>query len=120
MKVLIALKSELLTDLLSSALSQHSIHICHTGNDALKQIEFLHPDILILDLMLPIMDGLTVLQKSAYKPPVILALTNLSTQSVLTRAAAVGVQDIILVPCTLRYILERLNALIKKAPSPEA
>mgnify|MGYP007112544936 CR=1 FL=1 len=35
-------------------------------------------------------------------------------------AAAVGVQDILLIPCTTRYIVDRLDALTEKLPSPEA
>lgn len=119
-KVLIAIKSKVFTDLLSLSLPQYDIHICHTGSDAFEQIEFLHPDILLLDLMLPDMDGITVLRKSVFKPHVILALTNLATPAVLQAAANAGVQDMILIPCTIRHIIEHLNALIEKAPSTES
>ena len=119
LKVLIAIKSELLTDLLSSALSQHEIHICRTGTDALSQIASLHPDILLLELMLPGTDGITLLRKAEYKPPIILALTNLVSNYVLTEAAAAGIQDLLLIPCALRCILNHLDALIEKVPSAD-
>ena len=119
LKMLIAIKSESLTNLLSSSLSQYDVHICHTGNDTLKQLELLRPDFLILELMLPGMDGITVLRKSRYKPQVILALTNLATQSVLADASDVGIQTVLLIPCTIRYILEHLESLIEKASSAE-
>ena len=119
-KVLIAIKSEILTDLLSSSLPEHDIHICRTGNDAFEQIESLHPDILLLDLMLPDMDGITVLRQSVFKPHVILALTNRATPAVLQAAADVGVQNMVLIPCTIRHIIEHLNALMEKAPSTES
>lgn len=104
---------------LSEVQSQHEVHICSTGTDALKLLETLQPDILILDLMLPYMDGLTVLRKSKFKPPIILARTNLINATVLQAAADVGVQDVLLIPCTIHYIVGRLNTLIEKAPSPE-
>lgn len=119
-KLLIAIKSEILTDLLSSSLPKHGIHICHTGSDALEQIESLHPDALLLELMLPDIDGINVLRKSVYKPHTILALTNLASPAVLQAAADAGVQGIILIPCAVRHIIERLNALIEKAPSADA
>ncbi len=83
-------------------------------------LETHRPDALILDLTLPVIDGLTVLRKSVFKPNIILALTNLATPAVVQAAADAGVQDMILIPCTIRHILEHLNALIEKAPSAES
>lgn len=119
-RVLIAMKSELLSGPLSAALCQHDVHTCSLGTDALAQIESLHPQILILDLMPPGMDGITLLQKSGYKPRIILALTNVLNQDVLAKAAAAGIQDVLLIPCTVPYILKRLNILTEKYPSAES
>lgn len=83
-------------------------------------LETHRPDALILDLTLPAIDGLTVLRKTSFRPHVILALTNLATPAVLQAAANVGVQDMILIPCTIRCILEHLDTLIEKAPSAES
>ncbi len=120
MKLLIAVKSEIIADFLASALSMYDIHICDTGSDALATLETLQPEILLLDLSLPIMDGLTVLHRCHYKPKYILALTNLVNAAVLQAAADAGVQDMILIPCTIRHIIEHLNALIEKVPFTEA
>lgn len=80
-------------------------------------LEKYRPDALILDLTLSVIDGLTVLRKTSFRPHTILALTNLATPAVLQAAADAGVQEMILIPCTIRYIIEHLNALIEKAPS---
>ena len=120
MKLLIAVKSEIMTDLLVSALSVHDIHTCNTGADAFAMLEMHRPDALILDLTLPVIDGLTVLRKTSFRPNVILALTNLINTAVLQAAADAGVQCLILIPCTIRHIIEHLNALIEKAPSAES
>ena len=120
LKLLIAVKSEVIAGLLVSALSMHDVHTCDTGTDALAMLETHRPDALILDLTLPGMDGITILRKSVFKPRIILALTNLATPAVLQAAADVGVQDMILIPCTIRHIIEHLNALIEKAPSAES
>lgn len=119
MKLLIAVKSETIRDFLALSLSMHDVHTCHTGADALAMLETLRPDIFLLDLSLPGMDGLSLLHVSRYKPAHILALTNLVSQTVLQVAADAGVQDIMRIPCSVRYILERLNTLIEKAPSAE-
>ena len=120
LKLLIAVKSEMLTDLLASSLSMHDVHTCNAGTDALVMLETYCPDVLILDLTLPVMDGVTVLRRSCYKPQVILALTNIASHPVLQAAAGAGVQDMILVPCTIKHILEHLNALIEKTSSAES
>ena len=120
MKLLIAVKSEIITDLLVSSLSMHEVHTCDTGTDALAMLETHRPDALILDLTLPVMDGLTVLRKASFRPHSILALTNIATEAVLLAAADAGVQDMILIPCTIRHIIEHLDALIEKAPSTES
>ena len=119
-KILIATTSEAASADLSNALSQYEVHICNTGAEALAALETLQPDILILDLMLPIIDGLTVLQRSGFRTPIILARTPIISENILHRAASLGVQDIVLIPCTTRHILIRLEALMEKAPSPEA
>ena len=118
-KILIATADKETSVDLSDTLFQYEVHICHTGTDALKLLETLRPDILVLDLMLPAMDGLAVLRLSTCKPPTILARTNLITPTVIHSAAKAGVQDLLLMPCTTRYIVERLNALIEKVPFPE-
>ena len=120
LKLLIAVKSEIITELLVSSLSMHDVHTCDTGPDALAMLEIYRPDALILDLLLPVMDGLNVLQKTSFRPHSILALTNLATPAVIQAAANVGVQDMILIPCTIRHIIEHLNALIEKVPSAES
>jgi len=118
-KVLIATVSEVTNTALSEAMSEYEVHICNTGPETLELLEMLHPDILVLDLMLPVQTGLAVLQKSSFKPRIILARTNFISSTVLKAAAEVGVQEIILIPCTTQHIVSRLDALMEKAPSPE-
>lgn len=116
--LLIAIKSDIICTALAKKLSHYKIYICNTGTKALEMLELLHPDILIIDLTLPDMSGLTVLQRSHYKPGIILALTNFVSDAVLQAAAAAGVQDVLLLPCTIQHIIRHLDALIEKVPSP--
>lgn len=39
-----------------------SVHICSSGKDALKKVPEIMPDLIILDMMMPVMDGLTTLK----------------------------------------------------------
>lgn len=118
-KLLIAARSESLSAALAEALTQYEVYSCHTGVDALALLESLRPDIFIVELLLPVTTGLTVLQESRYKPPVILALTNIAAENVLQAAVNTGAQDVILLPCRVRHIIVRLEKLIQKVPTPE-
>ena len=104
-KLLIAVQSEIMSTALAEALTQHEVHCCHTGTEALT----LQPDAAIMELSLPVLTGLSVLQESRYRPPVILALTNIVTDFVLEAAAAAGVQDLLIMPCTVESILRHLD-----------
>lgn len=39
-----------------------SVHICSSGKDAIKKAPDIMPDLIILDMMMPVMDGLTTLK----------------------------------------------------------
>lgn len=119
LKILIAVNSEVLTEPLRASLPQYDVHISHSGLDALTQINKLRPDVLLLELALPDMNGFALLQKAQYRPPKILALTNLANHTVLTAAASLGIQEVLLLPCTIRHIAEHLYCLIEKTSSAE-
>ena len=117
MKVLIATQTDVYARRLASRLSQYEVHICHSGTDALELLNQERPTALIIDLCLPVVDGLTVLRASQFRPYAILAITNLATGQVIHEAAAAGIKDIVLVPCSTKHIAERFEALLQSIPS---
>ena len=118
-KALIATICEATNVALSNLLTEYEVHTCSTATTALRLLETLRPHVLVLDLMLSEMDGITVLKKSNFRPPIILARTNLISRTVLQAAADVGVQDVLIIPCTPRYLADRLNKLTEEVPAPE-
>ena len=118
-KLLIAINDACLAATLARGLPQYDVTVCHDGAAALAQIDGLRPEVLVIDLSLPVVDGLTVIRNCRCKPPVILALTTLATKDVLDAAADAGVQEMIMLPCRSSYVLSRLEALTQKVPSPE-
>lgn len=115
---LIAVKSEIFCEALVEALSGLNVHICHNGKAALDLIDNLRPDILVIDLSLPGMDGLSVLRQTNHKPHSVIAFTSITTNSILEEAYAAGVTELIAVPCTLDLIVDRLQSCLQKIPSP--
>jgi two-component system response regulator (stage 0 sporulation protein A) len=90
--------------------------VAGTANDGLRAINLLRelkPDILVVDLMLPQADGMSVLKAAAAleKKPVMLVLAEFVTEYVSTMFMNLGVQYIMLKPCTARSIVERLDEI---------
>lgn len=114
-KILIATNSNILADQLVTDLgSFHDIHICRTGTDALSVLNAIRPEILIVDLILPHMDGLTLLNKSTYRPPVILALTPYLSPNIENIARSTGIGCLMLLPVSIGTVQSNLDSLIKE------
>ena len=65
MRILVAEDEKDLNRILSERLKaeHYSVDSCYNGRDALDYLESTEYDALILDIMMPVMDGLTVLKK---------------------------------------------------------
>lgn len=111
-KLLIAINSEIITRRLISALPQYEIHTCSNGFQALDSLNALRPDVLIIDLCLLGLDGLTVLKETEFLPSAVLALTTLASQPVLNAAAAAGAQDAVLLPCAFDHLMKHLKKVL--------
>ena len=115
LKLLVADMSAEFTDAVAQALeSEFEMRFCHDGETALKLLREFKPDALILNLILPFKDGLTVLQESDHKPRVIMAVTNILPPYAEKRAAELGVQYALIMP-TVKTVRLRLLDLIAEA-----
>ena len=111
-KLLIADSSEPYTEALEEVLhSEFDLMICHDGETALEMLLYFKPDILILNLMLPYKDGLTLLQQTAHRPKVILAISPLINSYIEQIAPDLGIQYIMIMP-TVASLRVRLMDLI--------
>ena len=94
-RVLIASAIDGISQILARDLHGCDVQTCCTGPDALQAITRFHPDLLVIDIMLPGMDGLSVLRRSSFQPPTI---------SILQAAADLGICEVILIPCSVAYL----------------
>ena len=79
-------------------------HVVGTATDgelAVRMIEERRPDVLVLDLMLPKKDGISVLKAIAHmeRKPITLATSAFVTEYVSMAAANLGVRYLMLKPC---------------------
>lgn len=112
-KLLIADSSSIFATALEAALqNRFQIVVCTDGQTALELLQQYQPDILILNLMLPYIDGLTVLQQTQFHPPVILATTIHMSAYVEQAVTAMGVDYTMIAPSVEAVVL-RLNDLLR-------
>ena len=121
MHVLIVEDKRSLSKMLKTSLEEkgHTVVLSFDGLDGLAQAETNHFDIMVLDIMLPGMDGLEVirrLRKGKHQLPV-LALTARDTVGDIVAALDLGVDDYLTKPFAMAEFMARLRAVARKGPS---
>lgn len=95
----------------------YDVVIAGTGVDGLALAKSDPPDLIILDLMLPTMNGFTVLQRlreSGRNTPVLI-MTALGAEDEKLRGFGLGADDYVVKPTGLLEILARVRALLKRS-----
>jgi DNA-binding response OmpR family regulator len=89
------------------------VHIANTGTDGLKEFERFKPDIVLLDIHLPDIDGLEVLEKlrSLDAQAKVIMITGESNVKVAVAAMKVGAYDYLSKPIGLK----ELKLVVEKA-----
>lgn len=107
-----------LIDLIGRDPSIEVIGTAEDGREALKKIEELSPDVITLDIQMPNMNGIEVLEKlsSCENPPKILMLSTLTSKDaeLTKRSLDLGADDFMLKPANLGKIRGIERELISK------
>ena len=113
-KVLIADGSQAFCSELSKLLeAQHRTDVCPDGAELIRLLQEDPPELLVLDLILPGKDGLSLLKEIAALPerPVILALTPILNSYILDAVRQAGVEYMMLKPCPAALVAQRAEEL---------
>ncbi len=116
-RVLLANSNEDFSRSLTGALKQTDRYsVVGTVNDGVSAINLLRqtqPDVLVVDMMLPQADGVAVLKaaEALEKAPMTIVLTDFMTEFVSGLMMSLGVQYVLLKPCSEQAVLERLDEL---------
>jgi len=94
----------------------YSVDTAKDGQEGLGFAEVVDYDCIILDLMLPIMDGFTVLQKLRMKkiPTPVLILTAKDAIEDRVRGLDMGADDYLVKPFSFDELLARVRALLRR------
>lgn len=119
-KVLVIEDDRSLADVLSYNLKQagYDVLVASDGQDGLLQAQIKSPDIVVLDLMLPVIDGLDVCRRlradASTRDMLIVMLTAKAEESDELVGFSLGADDYVTKPFSVKVLLERIKALRRR------
>lgn len=126
-KLLIIEDDRSLIEVLKYNLDQagYSVMVAQDGQDGLNQARLQLPDLILLDVMIPVVDGIEVCKRLRANPDTaeipVLMLTAKSEESDQLIGFSVGADDYVVKPFSVKILLQRIKALIRrKAAAQEA
>ncbi|MBP3587515.1 MAG: sporulation transcription factor Spo0A [Clostridia bacterium] len=124
-KILIADSNEEFSQELRRALEDNRVYevvgIAQDGQQTVELLDQLKPDVLLLDLLLPKLDGIAVLRYAAAmkRPPVCLAISGYLTEFMAGTAVQLGVRCFLTKPCDAGLVVERLGEVLAAEESKQ-
>jgi DNA-binding response OmpR family regulator len=92
-----------------------TVEVAGDGPGGVEACARLHPDVVVLDLMLPGLDGLEVCRRIQRDRPVpVLMLTARDSETDLVVGLAVGADDYLTKPFSARELVARVHALLRR------
>jgi DNA-binding response OmpR family regulator len=107
---------DIVTDYLADA--GYRVSVARTGGDALRQVRSITPDLVVLDLGLPGVDGLDVareIRRSSAVP--IIMLTARADEADRVAGLELGADDYVVKPFSPRELLARVRAVLRRGVS---
>jgi len=109
-----------LADVIASYLRRDhfEVAVCHTGADALSVAREVDPDVVVLDLGLPGIDGLEVCrQLRTFSDAYVVMLTARDTEMDTLVGLSVGADDYVTQPFSPRELVARIRAMLRRPRS---
>lgn len=111
-----------ISDIIKFNLSKegYNIETAFDGNEAVQKFEAVKPDLVILDLMLPGMDGLEVakeIRKTSHTPIIMLSAKDSEFDKVI--GLEIGADDYVTKPFSNRELLARVKAQLRRVETIE-
>jgi DNA-binding response OmpR family regulator len=93
----------------------YEVETAHDGQEALTQLQRVQPDLMLLDVILPKLDGWSVLTavRAQSRIPVIL-LTSLDSTDDVIKGLSLGADDYLCKPFEIRELEARIQSIIRR------
>lgn len=94
------------------------VYTAKNGDEAIERAKLLHPDLIILDIMMPKKTGVEVCNilrsQSLFQDTIIIFLTALSDEGSQIKGFETGADDYISKPISPKVLISRVNALFRR------
>lgn len=119
MKVLVVDDEQVVRDNLSRKLRREGF-TAYTGGNGLEGLRLFHaerPDLVVIDIVMPEMDGLTVCQRirEVAETPIMMLSANAIDEEDIIRGLNAGADEYIIKPVRLDEFVARVRALLRRA-----
>ena len=93
----------------------YQVHVAYDGEEALVKVEEVKPDLILLDIMLPLKDGMEVCRevRKKYDMPIIM-LTAKDSEIDKVLGLELGADDYVTKPFSSRELLARVKANMRR------
>jgi two-component system alkaline phosphatase synthesis response regulator PhoP len=124
-QILIADDEPDILEIISYNLSKegYEVYTARDGNEAIERAKQLHPDLIILDIMMPRKTGVEVCQilrsQPLFQDTLIIFLTALSDEASQIRGLETGADDYVSKPISPKVLISRVNALFRRTGNKE-
>lgn len=122
-KILVVDDEKPISDIMKFNLTKegYEVHVAADGEEALQKVYEVHPDLILLDLMLPKMDGLEVARqvRKNYDMPIIM-VTAKDSELDKVLGLELGADDYVTKPFSNRELVARVKANLRRQGAPSA
>jgi DNA-binding response OmpR family regulator len=122
-KILLIDDSQEMTWLLKRALARddYEVEVAHSGNEGLRQAYAFQPDLILLDIMMPGMDGWEVLHRlREFSDVPVIMLTAVGGADKTVMGLDIGADDYITKPFEIEELKARVRAILRRASLPSS
>lgn len=106
--------TNLLEEYISGQQDMEVVGVAYNGYEVLEILDVHSPDVVILDVLMPVLDGIGVLEKlqaTMNGRPEILMLSSVRYPAIIDRALELGATGFIFKPCDLHMIVQQIRKL---------
>ena len=102
----------------------YQVYTAKDGDEALEKAKMAHPDLIVLDIMMPKKNGVEVCEllrlQPAFKNTLILFLTALSDEGTQIKGLETGADDYISKPISPKVFISKVNSLFRRLQKGDA
>ena len=100
--------------------SGYEVQIARDGDEALRLVETMHPDLVLLDIMMPVKSGYEVCRQMRERPELrdlkIVMLSAKGRDAEVAKGLTLGADVYVTKPFSTRDLMSRIHALLEEQP----